>query len=157
MNYFKLSKALFIIAGFVAIAFAIIFLIAGFVAIVSVAFAISILQALVKAIVLTATNVTIANRTYTSYELSGLKLEAIELPIAISLIVGFLLGLLPIVWWKSAEQRRRPLALVIIAALYLFLLLGVMSLIVFALSLASYLIMYYKVFKPSDTKAAESK
>jgi len=143
MDYFKLSKALFIIAGFVAIAYA--------------AFAIIILQALPKANALNVTNITIANRTYTSYELNVLEHDVLELLIAISLIFGILLVVLPVVWWKSAEQRRRPLALVIIAALYLFLLLGVISLIVFALSLAGYLIMYYKVFKPSDTKAAESK
>ena len=143
MDYFKLSKALFIIAGFVAIVYG--------------AFAISILQALPKANVLNVTNITIANRTYTSYELSVLEHEVIEFLIAISLIFGILLVVLPVVWWKSAEQRRRPLALVIIAALYLLLLLGAMSLIVFVFSLAGYLIMYYKVFKPSDTKAAEGK
>jgi len=143
VDYFKLSKALFIIAGFVAIVYG--------------AFAISILQALPNANALNVTNITIANRTYTSYELSVLEHEAIELLIAISLIFGILLAVLPVVWWKSAEQRRRPLVLVIIAALYLLLLLGVMSLTTFVLSLASYLIMYYKVFKPSDTKAAESK
>jgi len=143
VDYFKLSKALFIIAGFVAILYG--------------AFAISILQALPKANALNVTNITIANRTYTSYELSVLEHEVIEFLIAISLIFGILLVVLPVVWWKSAEQRRRPLALVIIAALYLLLLLGAMSLIVFVFSLAGYLIMYYKVFKPSDTKAAEGK
>jgi len=143
VDYFKLSKALFIIAGFVAILYG--------------AFAISILQALPKANALNVTNITIANRTYTSYELSVLEHEVIEFLIAISLIFGILLVVLPVVWWKSAEQRRRPLVLVIIAALYLLLLLGAMSLLVFVFSLAGYLIMYYKVFKPSDTKAAEGK
>ena len=143
MNYFKLSKALFVIAGFVAIAYG--------------AFAASMLQALSKANVLNVTNITIANRTYTGHELSVLEHEAIELLIAISLIFGILLVVLPVVWWKSVGQRRRPLMFVVIAALYLFLLLGVITLIVFVLSLAGYLIMYYKVFKPSDTKAAKSK